>query len=40
VRAAGLLGYLAKPRVARRLVVELGRVPGVLPTLARAVQPD
>lgn len=40
VRAACRLAYLTRRRVARRLVVELGRVPGVLPTLARAVRPD
>jgi len=40
LRAACRLAYLTRPRLARRLVVELGRVPGVLPTLARAVRPD
>ena len=40
LRAACQLGYLTRTRVARRLVVELGRLPGVLPALARAVRPD
>ena len=40
VRAACRLEYLTRPRAARRLVLELGRVPGLLPTLARAVRPD
>jgi len=39
LRAACHLACLTRPRVARRLVVELGRLPGVLPALARAVRP-
>lgn len=33
------LAHLARSPLARRLVLELGRVPGVLPLLARAVRP-
>ena len=38
LRAACALAYLTRPRIARQLAVELGRLPGVLPMLARAVR--
>jgi hypothetical protein len=38
LRAACTLAYLTRPRIARQLAVELGRLPGVLPMLARAVR--
>jgi hypothetical protein len=37
LRAACALAYLTRPRIARQLAVELGRLPGVLPMLTRAV---
>jgi flavin-dependent dehydrogenase len=40
LRAACTLACLTRPPIARRLAVELGRLPGVLPTLARAVRAD
>jgi flavin-dependent dehydrogenase len=37
LRAACALAYLTRPRITRQLAVELGRLPGMLPMLTRAV---